>query len=90
MGDDEEAGVEWTEASRQGELTYAWEVVVYSGYVPVPTLHGTCCGDFFLPIRRRQFACLSQVVFEGLVHVWSLVSCRNEQDEASPPWSGGS
>ena len=59
------------------------DVVVHSGYVPVRTLLGTCCGDLYWPIRRSQCAWSNQVFFEDLMHVWSLASCRNEYDEAS-------
>ena len=45
MGDDEEAGVEWTEARRQEELAHAYDVGVHGGYVPVRTFLGTCSGE---------------------------------------------
>ena len=78
VGDDERAGVERMETRRQEELAHAWDVVTHRGYVPVRTLLGTCCRDFYWPIRRRQFARFNKVVFEDLMHVWSLVSCRTE------------
>ena len=63
MADDEEAGVEWILTRSQEELVHAWDVVVRKGYVPVRTLLGACCRDFYWPIRRRQFAWFNQVVF---------------------------
>ena len=84
MEADERAPVEWIETRRQEELAHAWDVVVHSGYVPIQTLLGTCCTDFYWPIRRRQFAWFNQVIFEDPIHVWGLVSGRNEYDEPSP------
>ena len=74
MEGDREAGVESLEGRGPEEFAYAWDMVVHSGYVPVRTLLGTCCKDFYWPIRRWQFAWLNQVVFEDLMHVWQLVS----------------
>ena len=73
-----EAGVERVETRRQEELAHAWDVVVHRGCVPMRTLLGFRCRDFSWPIRRSQFAGSDQVVFEDLMHVWCLVSGRNE------------
>ena len=78
MEDDREAGTESLEGRVQEEFAHAWDVVVHSGCVPGQTLLGTYCRDFHWPIRRRQFAWFSRVVFEDLMHIWQLVPRRDE------------
>ena len=43
--------------------------------------YGPFSGEFYWPIRRRQFAWINQAVFEDLTHVWRLVFCRNDSGE---------
>ena len=68
MEADEGAAVEWIEQA------HAYDVVVHGGYVPVRTFLGTCCRDFYRPIRRRQFAWFNREVTRTLCCAISLTA----------------
>ena len=76
-----EAGLGMVKDSEQSVGGESCDAVVPCGYESVRTILSKCCGDFCLPLRRRQFAWFDRVVFEHLVHVWSLVSWMNDMSE---------
>ena len=51
----------------------AWALIIESGHIPIRTLLGNCSRDLCRPLRLRLLAWAQRVVFQDLLHIWTLL-----------------